>query len=259
MIIFDWDGTLIDLWPRYYAVFRDITGQSNISFQEYKCVKQKLLKDSLVAEHFMIKLPENYFELKKIMLEEKEYLLLDKLFFNQEELKILLNWKDVGKQNGGYDEENSRNGHREDCIILSKRRNIPNFYWQINNLGLQCTAYAVEDKTDWLRSRMRIRIMETHTWTQTQIQKHIREFLIEENLVIGDSKDDLNMAAFPNVTAWIVGYGLNGEDQIKSLGMKLNIPYRFLQNPSDLVNAVRTIRERSERRNCNSEIYTNNI
>ena len=63
MIIFDFDGTLVDLWPRYCAVFNDIL-KSSVSLNKYKLAKQSLKNDRLVAESFGIVLPKDYYEKK---------------------------------------------------------------------------------------------------------------------------------------------------------------------------------------------------
>ena len=190
MIFLDFDGTLVDLWPRYYAVFCDLTKLNNVSLSEYRHTKQKLIKDSLVTEYFGQKLSSDYFEKKRIMLEEKKYLSLDKLFFEKEEIQCLL---------------------KKNCIILSKRRNRNNFYWQLDNLGIKCNAYVVENKLEW-------------------IQAHASN---ENHIIIGDSVDDLKVGMLPNVTAWMVGYGVNVKEQFR------DIDHRFFSCPSDLLTALK--------------------
>ena len=82
MLIFDLDGTLLDLWPKYHYVFCQLTQAEDISKDDYKRAKQILHKDQLVAEHFGYKLPPDYFQQKALLLEAEPVLMLDKLFFN---------------------------------------------------------------------------------------------------------------------------------------------------------------------------------
>lgn len=78
--IFDFDGTLIDLWPRYHAVFCGLLG-IDISLEAYREIKKRLVKDEMVAHYFGAHLPDGYFEQKSKRLEDREYFLLDKPFF----------------------------------------------------------------------------------------------------------------------------------------------------------------------------------
>lgn len=128
--IFDFDGTIVDLWPRYHKVFVDASGIKGIGFDEYKQVKRNLEKDELVAGYFGGRLPSDYFEVKKQLLEEEKYLEFDKLLFEKAALDEML----------------------ESSILLSKRRNQRAFYNQISALDIKCKAFAVSDmsKKSWV-------------------------------------------------------------------------------------------------------------
>ena len=131
MIILDFDGTLVDLWPRYYAVFRDLTGYNNLKPKKYKLVKQLLVTDDKVADYLGISLQDDYFEQKRELLENDKYLALDKLFFTERELALLTSLNP---------------------IILTSRHNIDNFYKQLSVLGIKCPAYATNNKSkkNWI-------------------------------------------------------------------------------------------------------------
>ena len=77
MRFIDFDGTLVDLWPRYYHVFCSLLNIEWVKIDEYKRAKQKLGKDELVAQYFGKQLGKTYFEEKSIALEEKEFLKYD--------------------------------------------------------------------------------------------------------------------------------------------------------------------------------------
>ena len=191
MIFFDFDGTLIDLWPRYYSVFISLTGKHDLSFSYYKWAKQKFQKDIDIASVLGTKLPENYFELKKELLEDKKYLDMDKPFFN------------VNIINSFF--------ARSNACILTKRRNISNFKWQLNLLNIKCNYFVVEN-------------IEKRNWIE-------QNYPNEQCVIIGDSTEDLKAAELDNVEAYLVGYGLNTKSQFDECRLK----YTFIETPKELL------------------------
>ena len=110
MHIFDFDGTIVDCWHRYYNVFvlANNLETSIIDFLDYKKIKLELEKDELVAKYFDIELSKNYFENKHVLIESIDYLKLDSLIVNKEKL---IRFFEIN-----------------DSIILTIRNNINNFY-----------------------------------------------------------------------------------------------------------------------------------
>lgn len=186
-ILTDFDGTLVDLWPRYYSVFRDIL-RFDLNFDDYKITKQRLIKDSCVAKFFHKSLPGDYFQRKTVLLEERKYLQLDRLLIEAEEINDILSG---------------------DCIILTKRKNAENFFWQLSELGLKCKSEVVKkgSKRQWVE------------------RSHI-----SGGLIIGDSLADLEVAKLPNFVAWMVGYGFGTKEQFNSI----RIPYKYVEKPEKL-------------------------
>lgn len=194
MKVFDFDGTLIDIWPRYYAVFCEAANAQTIAFAAYKKIKKRFQRDALVAEQLGVELPDNYFSRKKVLLEDENFLKLDVPLFSPDEIQAMLG---------------------EDAIILSKRRNARSFYQELDSLGIRCKSYILEqgDKIDWL-------------------SKLPSE---GDNIMIGDSLQDLSVAGLPNYSAWMVGYGLNTYEQFVSTG----IPFTYMESPVDLLKKMR--------------------
>ena len=85
MIFFDFDGTIADLWPRYYQVFLAASGISGVSQWDYVEAKRSLVSDGEVARHFEKTLPEGYFQKKRMLLEAETYLRLDTLLVSRSE------------------------------------------------------------------------------------------------------------------------------------------------------------------------------
>ncbi len=131
MILLDFDGTLVDLWPRYWSVFKDILNV-NIQLSDYKKLKQLYKKDSELAATLGYSLPKDYFEMKKILLEEMEYLEKDKLFWNVKYVNSLF---------------------KKRVMILTKRRNEDNFKKQINRIGIECVYRTINyNKSTWIEN-----------------------------------------------------------------------------------------------------------
>lgn len=76
-ILLDFDGTIVDLWQRYYRVFCDINECQNVSLQNYIKIKRQFVRDENVAKELGIHLKENYFSDKRKLLEEPKYLNMD--------------------------------------------------------------------------------------------------------------------------------------------------------------------------------------
>ena len=128
----DLDGTLLDLWPRYYKVFCTLLHVEDIKFEEYRKRKRQYGKDGMVARFFGYELPKGYFSKKKELLEEREYLALDCLLLTVEEIKKIF---------------------RDDkTMLLTKRRFPKQLEWQLDQLGLDIPMVTANNtKLQWLR------------------------------------------------------------------------------------------------------------
>lgn len=176
MIFLDFDGTLVDLWPRYYSVFKEILKIENLEIDEYKSAKQRYLRDSLVAGHFGKELPADYFLRKAKMLEDPVYLKKDRLLINVDEL-------------------NSFMAH--DVFILTKRRNPDNFKRQMRWLGIVGQSIIIANGCK-------------RKWVEHNIPKECSV------TIVGDSTAELEAVRLHNVEAWMVGYGLSSKIEYDS-------------------------------------------
>ena len=177
--IFDFDGTLVDLWPRFYAVFCNLS-RADVSLDEYREAKRRLKRDEDVAEGLGVTLPSDYFERKAELLEDKEYLKLDKLLFTPDELVRLL----FGNS-----------------LILTKRRNEENFKWELDRLGISCDYKVLTSRDEDTKLR----------WEEENIKTPA--------MVIGDSVDDIRLEQIDGVKAVAVGYGLSNRADFEGTGL----------------------------------------
>lgn len=179
MTLIDFDGTIVDLWPRYHAVFSDLT-KCKIDLEEYKILKQTLKKDECIANFLNIKLPSDYFSMKSICLEDCYYLRQDTLLLPKETLIHF------------FKQQNS--------VILTRRRNTTNFRWELAHLGLldlQVNSICVNN------SKLE--------WTTENIK--------EKTTIIGDDIHDLQVAKLPFVNATMVLSGLGTQKDFDKLNI----------------------------------------
>lgn len=196
--VFDFDGTLIDLWPRYYHVFCEASGVDNrqIEFNEYKMYKRLLQKDDSVAKVLGINLPENYYENKRVMLEADDYLLYDVPLIDASSIS-------------GYFKHNN-------CILLTRRRNRPNFFKELERLNY----HIPEDRID---------VIIDDSYTKLQwLNDNIRG---EQICMVGDGKEELNVAISRNdVKFYFVNTGLLDNSIIKKNNYNNIIPIKNIED-----------------------------
>lgn len=174
MIYFDFDGTVVDLWPRYYRVFLAASGLTGISQRGYVKAKRALVSDSAVARHFGGTLPEGYFEKKRGLLESEDYLQLDTLLVPPAELDAFFS--------------------RFECRFLTSRRRNGAFLVELEGLGLgRLSGWTIVLDPDRGISK--------------------KEYLAQSaprspHIVVGDSEAEWEAAALENVRAVLVRTGL---------------------------------------------------
>lgn len=181
--ILDFDGTIVDLWPRFYKVFCDINSISDVSFNDYKKVKRLLKKDELVARKLNVILHKDYFERKKEFLENFEYLKEDKLLVAKEDLyDFFAKYK---------------------CLILTKRRNKENFIKELKFLNIEIKKLEFEilsplsgmTKSEWIR----------------------QNYFNDAITLIGDGEEEIKANVLPNVNVVIVDSGLTNIEELHNV------------------------------------------
>lgn len=196
MVFLDFDGTLVDIWPRFYAAFCELSDAVRLTLEEYRSVKRRLVRDEAIADYLHVHLRENYFQRKKVLLESKRLLKLDRLLLDSDRLNAIIRKKG-------------------NILLLTKRRFPQNLAWELDALGLQMPAQVLRErsKAEW-------------------IQAH---YPTEESVIIGDSVADLEAGNLPSVKAVMVSYGLGANESFSSAGIPftlLETPmelYRYLQ------------------------------
>lgn len=115
-VFVDIDGTVIDIWEKYYQVFRDSVICGDISFEDYKKLKWIYRKDDIVASQSGCILSDGYYLQKKELLESELYLRFDYPLIHPTKLKRLF-----GKYN---------------MRVLTKRKYPDRLYNELKRLNL---------------------------------------------------------------------------------------------------------------------------
>ncbi len=184
-VYFDFDGTLVDVWKRYYKVLKSYLSLKGYecggTIEEYKREKLRLKKDHLVAEtlwNARIDI-DDYLNYKRDMLETDEFLRLDCPVGDFKEIALEL-------RNRGYG-----------IVLLSLRRKPKMLYKELKRLGyIECfDEIAVIDpengkKAEWLFKRVR-----------------------KGDVLVGDSLGDIQ-TDISGVNAFFVKTGLNLFDEV---------------------------------------------
>ncbi len=207
MIIFDFDGTLADVWERYHRIFIGFW-KINIEIESFKLLKWKYNDERLILKDLNVSFTqkdfENYKNFKSQNLENKMYLSLDKLIVNIERLKDI----------------------KENYIILTMRKSKENFYWQIQMLNLsrlfegRCVVLepkGMDTKKNWLYENIK------------DLDNRIK--------IIGDSETDLKMAEISNadkiIDLYLVRSGLRDPEKIIK---ELDLDAKIIKDVNEFLN-----------------------
>ena len=171
-ILLDFDGTVIDFWARYHAVFCKLTG-CNVRLDIYKHLKRKCKTDTKLAEELDVKLPDDYRDAKLKLLESDEYLNMDTLLLSKEKLL-------------GFVRQN-------DVIILSRRNDESALKREFVRLKLSELLPNIvcinSSKREWVRDNVK-----------------------DEAIIIGDDVRDLHAGEFSKVHAVMVLTGIGTKE-----------------------------------------------
>ena len=174
MIFFDFDGTLVDVWERYYRVFVTAGGLSAVERDAYIYSKRELGKDDLVADCLHCTLAPTYYTEKKHLLERADFLKLDTLLVS---VDVLLDFF-----------------AQYPCRILTVRRDPDAFYEQLENLGLS----SIAEKSIALQPEHRI----------GKVDYIAAHYGMEKNIIVGDAASEYEVSALENTQVVLVKTGL---------------------------------------------------
>lgn len=179
MMLIDFDGTIVDLWPRYHGVFCALTG-ARIDPDAYKAAKQAHKRDEDLARFLGVSLPRDYFSGKAVLLEEPEFLALDRLLVSREKLLRYMQQKDAR--------------------ILTARRRPDRFLWELDRLGLS-----------QLRERAICVSGPKAGWVAANVPG--------EGIIIGDDVKDLQTVTVSKLEAVMVQTGLYTREDFRNTGL----------------------------------------
>lgn len=172
-VFIDIDGTILDITKRYYYVFCDCLVDGKLSFECYKNLKMRYVKDSEIARLAEVRLRNDYFDVKKEMLESEKYLVYDTPIISPTDLKTFT---------------------EKHCVYaLSKRRYADRLKNQLKKLGFDFLLNSLT-VLDWGKEVKK-------QW----IEKNVGD---EEIILIGDGEEEVCAAQLNNVKLVLVKSGL---------------------------------------------------
>ena len=174
MIFFDFDGTLVDVWERYYHVFVTAGGFTSVGYDTYVQLKKNFIKDDLVAEQLHFTLASTYYAEKKKLLERPDFLKLDTPLIDVDTLLDFF--------------------IRFPCRILTIRRSPNAFFEQLKNLGLS----AISEKSIVLQPELGV----------SKYEYLAVNYGAEENIIIGDAVSEYETSQLKNMKVILVRTGL---------------------------------------------------
>lgn len=179
--IFDFDGTIVDVWNRYYAIFEGFYS-SMLSKNEYIQFRRTMTDRELI-KFLKLKNEKEFFEYKKERIEKLEFLSMDTLLVDKEKLHDFF--------------------VKNNCIVLTSRRNERNYQLEIEKLGLSFlkeSSIVIEPSDKSVKK----------TYVLTNRENFDRTFYI-----VGDSETDLEIGKITGCKTYFVESGLGKADLYK--------------------------------------------
>lgn len=190
MIFFDFDGTIVNVWPRYYQVFLAASGISGVSLSQYRAAKRTAVSDLETARLLGVELPDGYFTEKRALLEDASYLRLDRLLLSPEELETFFN--------------------QFSCRILTCRRRPQAFLREMDELGLS----ALSDRAIVLDP-------DAGGGKKDFLERSFHQGL---HTVVGDSEAEWEAASQENVRTVLVRTGLRSPEDFPPAERRTIVP-----------------------------------
>lgn len=202
MVYFDFDGTLADVWQRFYRIFVDASRISEISLENYIRAKKQIPKDAELAASFGAQLLDDYWEKKRSMLEDPAYLAYDRLIVPAEQICSFFK--------------------AHECRILTNRRHPEAFRGELIALGLG----ELWDKSIVLNPD------EKKSKAQYLQEKHPNEKIY----LVGDAEAESQAAQIDSIEVFLVRTGLRDPESIP-----FSEKCVIINSVSDFMNAFKEI------------------
>ncbi|WP_270852576.1 HAD hydrolase-like protein [Fusobacterium varium] len=181
--IIDFDGTIVDVWERYYRIFIEYF-KVDILKEDYKKLKKIFPYDIDLIEHLKLENSNEYYKFKKKYLEDIEYLKKDTLLIEKEKIVKIFKLSNV--------------------ILLTIRNNKRNFENQLKFLGLN-------------EIKKKIIVLQP---LDKKVKKEFilknRDLFSESIFSIGDSETDLEIGTLSFAKSYFVNTGLRNQNEVKN-------------------------------------------
>lgn len=178
MLILDFDGTIVDVYERYFNIFNDFWKIDDLSLKDYIDTKKKLEYDNIILKHLSRDFSESeyllYKKFKKKYLEDEQYLKYDNLIINENSMKLI---------KANY------------SILITIRRNKINLIKQLELLEIRDIFNEII-------------ILEPNNDKTKYNYFKAQNISMKDCIVIGDSNTDLEISRLSPLKTFFVDSGL---------------------------------------------------
>lgn len=187
----DFDGTIVDVFPRYYGILTEYLGEKtnkHLDFSKYKMLKRAGKKDHVIVRELVEGLEidiDDYLKFKRKNLESFSWLIKDVLIENPESTNLRL--KDMGFK----------------IVLLTQRNNKNNLIKQLDFLNIKKSF----DQVVVVKPRVGQNVKAEHIGKQYSLN----------DIIIGDSFVEIDASRILNIKGYFVETGLFSAE---SLGVR---------------------------------------
>ena len=192
LVIFDFDGTLVDVSERWYQLHRDIANQYALPIIEresYIAAKRAGTKEATI----MLNYSNNqaaitaYCKERINLIKQQQYLAFDQPF--EAAFEVLEAWAKVGPM-----------------CLLSKRKSAENFHWEVENKGFK--PFFRDLAPTFGKEKEEILV------------KMYPKEVLSSAIIISDAFEDYNMGLKLGMQPLVIGYGCRTANYFRNLGVK---------------------------------------
>lgn len=211
MNIFDLDGTLLDVWKRYFLVFNSWWKIRELDINTFISLKREVEDDLFIIKKFYDKITEKEYNLykkyKRENLEKPEYLRLDEDIVNWNDLKNL-DFIILTVRNNKYAlyNELERRGLDfilEKIIVLKPKDYLVKYNWVVEHLNYKDDIYVVGDsETDLFIGKLqkvKVVLVKTGLRDPINLVKKYSKELVNEVSIVNSVNDFLSNFPLKNI------------------------------------------------------------
>jgi len=191
LVIFDFDGTLVDVSGRWYQLHLDIAKKHSLPIIErevYVSAKKEGVKEEALMLQFSddISAIKAYCKERVVYIEDTDYLACDEPF--EGIFDVLNSWSDLGPM-----------------CLLSKRKSAENFHWEVENKGFKPLFRDLVPTGGKGKKEVLLDL-----YSKEELSSAV---------IISDAFEDYEMGLEQGMQVFVIGYGCRSAEYFLNLGV----------------------------------------